>query len=223
MINRIVDADAVIGRYVARFDMARFLNDDLLCRLQVFRFPAYSYVYVEQDEQHHLYFLVEGQVQCSHYHLNGKLAVIALSQPFSAIGDLEILSKETVNSNVIATRQTTMLGLAKDDVHRYGADDPRFLRFLLDQLRDKLYKTDALQTNQVLPVINRLAVYILAQAAGDEAVLPDKEALASLLGTTPRHLNRVLKALTEMGCISAGYPLVRILNRGALEGLDGGI
>ena len=217
-----VRSETAIQHYVSAFDMASFLNDDLLMSLQHFHFPAYTNIFIEQDEQHFLYFLVEGRVQCSHYHTNGKLAVFALSRPFAAIGDLEILSKLRVHSNVIATRDTVMLGVASDVVHRFGADDPRFLRFLIDQLREKLYQTNALQINQILPVNSRLAVYMLAQPLyreDDAIVLPGKEELASLLGTTPRHLNRVLKALVETGVISAGYPLIRILNRTALQDL----
>ncbi len=217
---RVINAEETIQHYVSTFDMTSFLNDDLLSRLQLFNFPVYSNVYIEQDEQHFLYFLVKGQVQCNHYHLDGKLAVFAISNPFSAIGDLEILTEERVHSNVIATQDTAMLGIASTYVDRYGADDPRFLRFLIDQLREKLYNTNTLQVGQVLPVINRLAVYILSQEIDENysVILPEKEALASLLGTTPRHLNRVLKELVESGCISMGYPLVRIMNRSALQG-----
>lgn len=218
---RIANPEKTIQQYVAQFGMTRFLNENLLDHLQVFHFPVYSSVYSEQDEQHYLYFLVKGQVQCSHYHLNGKLAVFAVSKPFAAIGDIEILSDARVKSNVIATEETTMLGIASEVVDRYGASDPRFLRFLIEQLREKLYKTNALQVNQVLPVINRLAVYLLAQPAANAqgaVLLPDKEGLASLMGTTSRHLNRVLRELVDDGYISASYPLVHIINRAALEG-----
>lgn len=217
---RTIQSEKTIEYYVEKYDMASFLNDELLSRLQRFRFPAYSSVFIEQDEPHFFYFLVEGAVQCSHYHLNGKLAVFAVSRPFTAIGDLEILSNERVHSNVIATERTTMLGIAASDIHRYGADDPRFLRFLLDELRQKLYRVNELQMNQVLPVINRLAVYILSLLLDENAehvTLPGKEELASLLGTTTRHLNRVLKELVENDSISADYPRVRVKDRAALE------
>lgn len=219
---RVANAEKTIQRYVAQFGLTRFLNENLLDHLQLFHFPVYSPIYIEQDEQHYLYFLVEGQVQCSHYHPNGKLAVIALSEPFAAIGDLEIMSDARVKSNVIATQETTMLGIDSVVVERYGANDPRFLHFLIEQLRDKLIKSDALQVNYVMPVINRLAVYLLAQPAANASgavLMPDKESLASLMGTTTRHLNRVLRELVEDGAISDGYPLVRLLNRERLEAL----
>lgn len=221
---RITEAEETIQGYIPAFGMANFLNEDLLKALQLFHFSAYSNIYIEEDEQHFLYFLIKGQVQCNHYHLNGKLAVFALSKPFCVIGDLEILSEKRLNSNVIATENTIMLGIPSHIIERYGANDPRFLRFLLEQVREKMIKSTSLQTNQVLPVSNRLAVYILANSRLNEneetiIILPTKEELASLMGTTPRHLNRVLKQLIESGSISAGYPLVHILDKQTLKEL----
>ena len=218
---RVAQSMDEIRHYVTKFEMASFLNDDLLRRLQLFHFPAYSTVFIEQDEAHYIYFLVKGQVQCYHYHLNGKLAVIAVSEPFSAIGDLEILNEAPVKSNVIATQDTIMLGIPSTEVRQFGADDPHFLRFVIDQLREKLYHSNAFQVNQVLPVISRVGLYMLAQRTTDDGTitLPDKEAFASLLGTTPRHLNRVIKELVDSETISANYPNVHILNRNALETL----
>lgn len=210
---RVADAQATIQHYVEKFKMADFLNDDLLAQLQLFQFPIYANIFMEQDEQHYLYFLVEGTLQCSHYHLNGKLVVFALSNPFSAIGDLEILDDELLNSNVIATEKSTLLGIERRIVQQYGANDPRFLRFLNRQLKEKLYKSNSLQTSHILPVINRLALYILAQRKSDAdsaVTLPSKDDLASLLSTTPRHLNRVLRELVATGAIAEGYPRIHI-------------
>ena len=217
---RIPGSEDIIQHYVYQFKMNTFLNNDLLTHMELFKIPAYNNVYIEEDEQHFFYFLVDGQVQCHHYHLNGRLAVFAISNPFSAIGDVEILNDEPVRSNVITTQDTTLLGIARPVVNRYGANDPHFLRFLIDQLRDKLYRTNNLQMNQVLAVINRLAVFLLAQPQTEEILfLPDKEALASLLGTTTRHLNRTLKQLVDDGFIRNDYPQVQILDRAGLESL----
>lgn len=197
--------------------MARYLNKDLLRHLQLFHFSAAANVYREEDEQHYLYFLVEGSVQCRHYQPNGRVVVFALPTPFAAIGDLEILSDQPVWSNVITSEETTMLGIASDIIAHYGANDPRFLRFLIEQLRDKLYTTNSLQINHGLPLVDRLALYILAQQSQDDVViLPGKEQLASLLGTTTRHLNRVLRHLTEVGAIGGAYPHLCVLDRSLL-------
>ena len=210
---RVADAQATIQKYINQFNMADFLNEELLAHLQLFEFPIYANIFMERDEQHYLYFLVEGVAQCSHYHLNGKLVVFALSYPFSAIGDLEILDNEPLYSNVIATRPCTLLGIERSIVQRYGATDPQFLRFLNSQLKEKLFKANSLQVSHVLPVINRLAIYILAQRddiTSEHVILPAKEDLASLLSTTTRHLNRVLRELIDTGIIDESYPRIYI-------------
>jgi CRP-like cAMP-binding protein len=114
-----------------------------------------------------------------------------------------------------------MLGIASPYVRRYGADDPRFLRFLVEQLREKLYKTNTLQISNVLPAINRLAIYILSQPTNDDGnvILPNKEDFASLMGTTTRHLNRLLKELVERQFITTGYPMIKVLNSQALQNI----
>ena len=219
---RVLQSDETIQRYVEKYDMASFLNSELLRHLQLFSFQTTANVYREQDQQHYLYFLVEGSVQCSHYHLNGQAAVFALSSPFTVIGDLEIMSDLPVWSDVIAVEETTMLGIASDIIAYYGADDPKFLRFLIEQLREKLYKAGKLHVNQGLPVLHRLVMYILAQQPQDGVViLPGKEHLASLLGTTTRHLNRVLSQLVEMDAIDGVYPRLRVLDRSLLLTLPG--
>lgn len=216
---RVANAENLIQAYIAQYNMPNFLNENLLTHLELFRFPAYAHVMREEDEQHYFYFLVEGQVQCNHYHLNGKLAVIAISKPFTAIGDFEIFGEEKVRTNVIAVQDVVMLGIRRELVEYYGADDPRFLRFLIEQLRHKLYQSNAIQMSQGLSVIQRVAIHLLAQTNHNEIaiVLPEKEILASLLGTTQRHLNRVFKQLIDEDIISVNYPDVHILNRIALE------
>ena len=161
-------------------------------------------------------------MQVIQYHWNSQVVVFTLGKPFAAMGDLEISTKRRLGSNVIATEDTIMLGITTTAVECYGADDPRFLHFVIEQLRNKISKITHLQTNHLLPVINQLAAFILIQAEhvqNDVIILPGKEELASLLRTTPRHLNRVLKELVCNNAISTDYPLIHILNRQALYSL----
>lgn len=227
------EIDDEIGRYVSRFGMGEFLNASLLANLRLTRHEAFTTILTEWSKARFLYFLVEGRLQCTHYHSNGKAAVLALTDPFAAIGDLEVLSDQPIRSNVITTQPTTLLGIPNTVVERYGANDPRLLRFLLDEIRKKLIESNAVQMSHVLPVASRLALYILARVGDDvdrraqgratveskKVVLPNKESLASLLGATPRHLNRVLNDLVADHAIENRYPTVRVLDRLALEAI----
>lgn len=209
-----------IAAYVSQFEMNRFLNERLIQCLRLRRYAAFETVMIEEGHVDALSFLVEGRLQCTHYHVNGKAAVIALTEPFAAIGDMEVLSTRPNRTNVIATQPSTMLAISNGDVERHGANDPRFLRFLLDQVRTKLVESNAVRVSQVLRVSSRLGLFILSRVADDDTtVLPKKEALASLLGTTQRHLNRVINELVESGAIETAYPTVRLTNREELEAI----
>jgi len=78
-----------------------------------------------------------------------------------------------------------------------------------------------LQRDNVLSVKHRLALYILAQTSeskGNTVTLPVKESLSSLLGTTQRHLNRVIKELVLSGGITDDdYPSILINDRLVLQ------
>lgn len=209
-----------IAGYVSQFEMHRFLNEELINGLRLRTYDAYQTVLLEDRPVRNLSFLVEGRLQCTHYHMNGKAAVIALTEPFAAIGDMEILSDRPIRSNVIATQSTTMLAIPNILVERHGADDPRFLRFLLDEVRTKLLESNAVRVAHVLRVASRLGLFILSKTgACNSTVLPSKAVLASLLGTTERHLNRVILELVENGAIETKYPNVHVLDRDVLQAI----
>jgi hypothetical protein len=46
---RVANPERAIQHYVSAFNMTSFLNDNLLSCLQLYHFPACTYIYVEQD------------------------------------------------------------------------------------------------------------------------------------------------------------------------------
>ena len=212
--------DSTIATYVSRFGLDRSLPEPILRNLRLRRFDAFETILREDGTVSDLYLLVEGRLQCTHFHMNGKAAVLAVVDPFSAIGDLEVLNDHPIRSNVFAIKPTTTLAVSKQIVQRHGADDPRFLRFLLDEVRRKLIDSNAVQMTGVLPVASRCALMVMSKMDADGvAELPSKEILASLLGTTQRHLNRVMNEFVHRGVIDRDYPRVRVLDRDALEAI----
>jgi CRP-like cAMP-binding protein len=144
--------------------------------------------------------------------------VLALVSPLAILGDLELFSYETLKTNVVTTEASVLLGIEKDFVLQYGYDDPRFLRFVIHNLTAKLYQTSLYQTGNVLPLAARLATYLIEQPVTPDGVilLPARTHLAGLLGTSPRHLNRVIKDLEGAGLIRRDRQRLRILDRAGL-------
>jgi len=221
-MSQIQPPDVIVEQYVRKFDMGSFLNPRLLEYLKPFHYDSYKTVIFEQSRIRYLYFLVEGQLRCAHYHPNGTLAVVALSNPLSAMGDVEILSNDFSSTAVITIRPSILLGIPMTKIQKHGLDDPAFLRFIINQLAAKLNDSTSLRLGNLLPVKCRFALYIMAKPEsgdGQIVILPEKETLASMLGTSLRHLNRVMHELIGEGAIGEGYPGVRIRNEMILNRL----
>lgn len=204
--------------YIGKFSLETILNGRLLNALRVRRLESSGTLFREQAQVPFLYLLVEGRVRCAHYHSNGTLAVVDTMEPFQALGDVELLHGQLSTTAVISTEETVVLELPVAVVLREGMDDPVFLRFIISELTDKIMRSTSLRLGHLLPVKSRLALYLLTGGDGEEVViLPEKDVLASLIGTTYRHLNRTLGELVDEGCIGSGYPGVRIRDREALN------
>ena len=202
-----------IRDYIDRFRMDRFLNEKLIEHLQLFHFNAYDTIMREQTEISYLYFLVDGQIKCAHYNSNGTLAVVAMMHPFAILGDVEIIGNDLTMTSVVTTCPSKVLGIPVPVARKEGLNDPIFLKFLCKGLVEKLHNSTTLRLGHLVPVKSRLALYILSKpdvANGSVIILPEKEALASMLGTTYRHLNRVMKELIDENTIGSGYPGLRI-------------
>jgi len=132
-----MDSDPItidtIQHYVSKFDMDRFLNPKLLGQLRLFRYDMDETVIFEQSEIRYLYFLVEGRVCCAHFNSSGTLVVVALTDPLTALGDVEILNENLSSTDVVTTESTVLLGLPMEVARSEGLKDPQFLHFLVEQ------------------------------------------------------------------------------------------
>ena len=207
--------DNELAHYIKKYKIDSFLNPRLLKQIKIFHLKSYETLITEQTIPQYLYLLVEGHIKCAHYHSNGTLAVVQLMHPFSALGDVELINNNLTITAAVATQPSTVLGILTSIVREEGMNDPLFLSFINKELVKKLHDSTALRLGHLLPVKSRLALFIISKpnaSDGKVVIFPEKEALASMLGTTYRHLNRVLKELIEENTIGEGYPGVRIRN-----------
>ena len=211
-----------IDYYTDKYSLKNILNSVLIENMKMYRFESYKTIFPEQKEIPMFYLLVEGELRCAHYNANGTLAVVAISKPLTALGDVEILNNNPASTAVMTTAPSVLLGIPMDKVRKHGLEDPVFLRFIIEQLVDKLYFSTSLILGHILPVKSRFALYIMTRpesGSSNVIILPEKEVLASMLGTSVRHLNRVLKELASEEAIGTGYPGIRIKDKKLLNSL----
>jgi CRP/FNR family transcriptional regulator, putaive post-exponential-phase nitrogen-starvation regulator len=151
----------------------------------------------------HLFVLVDGKLQIDAFNAGGNHAVFSFASPLAVIGDLELFSRQRVFCNVQALEDSLVLAAPTTFMYQYGYDDPTFLRFLLKHLGNKVHGLANLQAHALLPLDYRLAQYLLGRFSknGHSFRLENREALAALLNTSVRHLNRTLGGLEASGTI----------------------
>ena len=188
-------------------------------------------VLLEGSELESLLFLVEGKVKITSSVETGKLLLLRFVQPFSIIGDIELIRNVPVQSQVKAINECLLIGLHFDYIKEYEMNNPKFLHTLLEHVSYKLQTcTTASRVNLLASVENKFASYLMSTISPD----PDKifglelktsniKEIADLLGTTYRHLNRVIHSLSEKKIIERDKNSIRILNWSDLKEISNGI
>ncbi len=214
----------IIKELIKVHSLDKSLNHKLLDHLELFSFKKNQEIYSQNEIQNFLYFLVNGRLQVNMYHRNGKVSVLAFLEPVSMIGDLEIFDFEVVKYNVTTITESLCLGIRKEIVFKYGQQDPKFLKLVISNLGQKLFLVSKILINILQPLKNRFAYYILQcdKNQNEELILDKREYTASLLGTTKRHLNRVIEQLKKDNVIHMKRNRLIILDYDQLKQLADG-
>ena len=204
--------------YIDRFHLADHLNSDLLRCLRLYKLDAERDIEVNDPTQARLYFLVEGSVHVSYDYLDGTHSSIGTLTPVDLIGELDLFVEPNLRLSLTTAEPCTFLYIERDFALRYGANDPRFLRLIIQNLSTKLIHSTLILRHNVLPLSGQVAAWLLSRTTPAQAIVPiqSKHYFAGLVGTTPRHLNRILNTFVHDGLIRVEENLIEILDRTAL-------
>src|SRR3954468_21694621 len=91
-----------LAEYVERFQLADYLNDDLLRCLQLYRLEAERELNLDDPALARLYFLVAGSVYVGYDYLDGTRSTIGVLTPLSLIGELDLFVEPNLRLNITA-------------------------------------------------------------------------------------------------------------------------
>ena len=207
-----------LEEYIVKFQLADHLNADLLRCLRLYRLEADRDLEINDPSQARLDFLVEGSVYVFYDHLDGTRSSIGTLTPLELIGELDLFVEPNLRLSLTTAEPSTFLYIERDFALRYGSNDPRFLRLVIQNLSAKLIRSTLILRHNVLPLSGQVAALLLTQTTDGRATLriQSKHYLADLVGTTPRHLNRILNSFVTDGLIRVEENLIEILDRSAL-------
>ena len=220
---------SLLNRYCNEFQLPTILSPEILRQLQLFETEKGETVLSVAAPSKMFYFLVRGKLRICITHENGKSVLLRFSKPLSVIGDLELFCPFPVICQVESLHHCHLIGIDAAILQQYARSAPHFLEFIIQHLGFKLYtcsKTASL--NQLYPLEQRLASYLLSvcddapDGQPSDLLTSTMTELSMLLGTSYRHLCRVLHAFTRQGLIEKERGQLRIRDAARLAALSGG-
>ncbi|MBB6695545.1 cyclic nucleotide-binding domain-containing protein [Cohnella xylanilytica] len=202
------DPEAMNG-YLRRYRIESALPEELLPHLALRKYEPDERLCSQGDKPDHLYLLVEGKLRVSTSSAEGRTLVLTFHQPPELIGEIEFARGADYLNTVEAVTPVVAISAPYRYLSAFALDHPPFLRWLLDVISRKFWtKSESLSFNLMHPVETRLAGYLLSRAA-DCSGTPFQGRLrsaelkdaANAIGTSYRHLNRVIGRLCAEGLL----------------------
>ncbi|HET7501741.1 MAG TPA: Crp/Fnr family transcriptional regulator [Kofleriaceae bacterium] len=146
---------------------------------------------------------------------NGREILHAFVGPGEVLGEIEYFAAQPFGSTVEAARRTEAWFIPAAQVDALLATEPRLAIALATTMARRYYRDVERSSARIsYPVAHNVLQICLAHAAerGDPCIRLRKQDLAEHVGTSGRHLNRVLKQLAIRGAIEVAPGEVRTVN-----------
>ncbi|WP_079508772.1 Crp/Fnr family transcriptional regulator [Mesobacillus jeotgali] len=205
-------------------EIAPIFNEDIIPYLSLYHFEKGETICSQGEAAEFLYILVKGKVKIFTTSEDGKTLILSFKTPLEVIGDIEYIQKINTINTVEAVSPVIMIGVRQNTVREFLNEHPPFLQFLLDIITRKFYiKSQFMRHNIMYPVETRLASYLVSVAYDENDALVNGMVstsnltdIANLIGTSYRHLNRVIKEFCIAGLVERKKGTIMIKD---LEGL----
>lgn len=196
--------------------------DALLTIAQVRDFDKNQLIFSEGDKGSGFYINVEGMVKIFKLSPDGKEHILHLFGPGEPYGEVPVFSGKTFPANAESITDSRSLFFPRDAIVDLLRKNPAIALHMLAVLSLRLRQfTVAVENLSLKEVPGRLAAHLLMlsmeQEKKDTVVLNiSKTLLASLLGTIPETLSRILNRMAAQGLIDVQGRKIKLLD---LQGL----
>ncbi|MBD3109181.1 Crp/Fnr family transcriptional regulator [Bacillus sp. AGMB 02131] len=199
----------MILSYLQKYELEQIFEPIGIEQFELLQLPKGHVLCAKGDEINEMYLLVEGKLKIYTTTLDDKRLILRFQEAMGMIGDIEFIQATPVLYTIETSTDCTVIRLPYAVLRQKASQEPQFLTFLLKVVTNKFRaKTDAASLNLLYPVEVRLASYLLSTKADNERLLYHEEAkdssmndIADMVGTSYRHLNRVIKKLCNDGVI----------------------
>jgi CRP-like cAMP-binding protein len=179
-------------------------------------------LFSEGDEGTGFYMVVTGRVKIFKVSVEGKEQILHLFGPGESFGEVSVFTGQGFPADAVTSVQTVLLFFPRAAFSALIQKDPTLALNMLAELSGRLrHFAGLIEDLSLKEVPGRLAKYLLylSDGKGDGEVALDvsKGQLASLLGTIPETLSRILARMHRQGVIRLRGSQIRILDRPGIE------
>jgi CRP/FNR family transcriptional regulator, dissimilatory nitrate respiration regulator len=182
-------------------------------------------VFLESDDCSGFYIVVSGQVKIYKVSLEGKEHILHIYGPGNPFGEVPVFSGRKFPANAETILKSHLLFIPRQAFVNLISEHPSLALNMLAILSMRLRQfTVQIENLSLKEIPARLAAYLIylahEQSTEDFVSLTiSKGQLASLLGTIPETLSRILGKMTQQNLIRVEGRNITLLNRNGLEDL----
>lgn len=216
--------------YLEKYNIASFFSIDMTPHMQLLAFEKGENVCKSGEIMEYFYFNVKGKMKIYTLMEDGKSLLLRFNKPLSILGDVELFSGFKTRCNVEPLNEAHLIAIPMELVRMKAGDDPTFLKSVVQSLSYRLYTiSNATSLNLLYPLSKRFASYVISITCDETDVKRINEIktssmteLATLLGTSYRHLNRTIREFIDDGIIKRENGRIIILDYAKLKERAGG-
>lgn len=174
-------------------------------------------IFCEGEPLERLIIMISGRARVSRSIQNGESILTGFYEGNGMIGELEFFTEGLIQHNIQAVSNVEGIGISLSTNIDYLRENLFFVNQLAKKLASKMERSSLNSAiNQLVPVESRLCAYISLMS--DEGYFRENMTeLAELLGTSYRHLMRILSNLCKKGVLEHGKGKYRICDAQVLE------
>jgi len=193
---------------------------------QVFR--RGQLIFSEGDEGNGFYVLISGRVKVSKISPEGKEQILHFFGPGEPFGEVAVFAGKNFPANAETLAESRVFFFPRLAFIDLIGKNPALALNMMAVLSSRLRRlTNLVEDLSLKEVPGRLAAYLLLLSEKNKRAMKvelevSKNQLASLLGTIPETLSRILARMTREKLINLDGKKVDIVNRKALEELASG-
>jgi CRP-like cAMP-binding protein len=217
-----------IARHLATISLFQNLApqyyDDLARIVRVKDIARNQFVFSEGDDGIGFYVIISGRVKIYKMSPEGKeqiLHILGAGEPFAEVA---VFSGAHYPANAETLDDSSLFFFPKQLISRNPSLAMNMLAALSIRLKQFSHMIEALSLKEVPGRLAAHLLYLSARNNDASDLLLDiaKVQLASLLGTIPETLSRILNKMNKQGLIESKGPAITILDRHGLEDLAAG-